>query len=60
LLVEVKRAQITFLDDADRCRARYAGSFKECIEPSARNFGNVLREFSDWILKRKMPERTGV
>ena len=58
LLVEVKRAQVTFQGASHDCRVRHEGNFRECLEPAARSYGNALREFSSLILNGKLPERT--
>jgi hypothetical protein len=57
LLVEVKRAEATFLCDSDRCRERHDGSFGVSMKASARKFRNALRRFSDLILKGKLPKK---
>ena len=57
LLVALKRAQVTFVGNSDRCSARDDRNFRECMARSALNYEKALRAFSDLTLKGKMPKK---
>jgi hypothetical protein len=55
-MAEVQRSRAAFNVASYRCREESDGSFRECLEPVARNYFNALRVFSQLILDRKAPE----
>ena len=60
LLVEVQRAEVTFVRASHRCGELSTDSVTECMEPASRNYLNALRAFSDLVLNGKVPQRSQV
>jgi hypothetical protein len=51
LLLEVQRKEAAFEDVHNRCRERPIGTLEQCLASVARDYGDALKAFSEFILE---------